>query len=127
MLRWTRVAPVLLGLIVGNAAAHAFGPVAGACLGVGVAVTGLLLLGPYARRLRSAVMRPAAPRVPPVLGMPLADAKAALARAGFSVDSRDGDALPHAPRDVVVTQRPRAGEPLPEGATVSLTTSRRAS
>lgn len=63
--------------------------------------------------------------VPRVLGLPLADAKAALATAGLSVTWSDGDSLPSAPNGVVVTQRPRAGEALAPGARVLLTTSRR--
>jgi beta-lactam-binding protein with PASTA domain len=123
LLRTARVAPPVLGLVAGGLAGRAYGPAVGWSTGIlvalGASIGALLFAGPLRR---AATSEPAVPRV---VGLPLADAKAMLTGAGYSVASRDGDVYPDAPLDVVVTQRPRPGELLARGSTVALTTSRR--
>jgi beta-lactam-binding protein with PASTA domain len=123
LLRSVRVVPPVLGLVAGGLTGRAYGPAVGWPTGLLAAVAASIAALLFAGRLRTATTRE--PAVPRVVGLPLADAKALLTGAGFSVASRDGDVYPDAPLDVVVTQRPRPGEMLPRGATVALTTSRR--
>lgn len=114
--------PYVAGGLTGVGVDRALGWRAAAVVAAVALAAVQVALRPVLRRGRDALAR--AHPVPRVLGLPLADAKAALAAAGFSVRCTDGDRRPGVPEGVVVSQQPRAGESLPGGAAVRLTTSR---
>lgn len=107
-----------------DACAVAHHPVTdGAVVGVVVALVTAGALTGVLRLIYGYGVRRSDPRpVPRVLGLPLADAKAVLAEAGFEVSLRGRETPPNAPHGVVVTQRPRAGERLLPGSSVRVTT-----
>lgn len=118
-----RAIPLLAGAAAGVTSARAGDlPGPSAVAGAVTAAAFTVALLPAIRRLSR--IRSGLQLVPRVLGLPLPDAKAALASAGFSVLHTDDDRPPGAPEGVVVTQRPRAGEALRPGGAVRLTTSR---
>jgi beta-lactam-binding protein with PASTA domain len=66
---------------------------------------------------------PRAPPVPDLIGLPLADAQAELARAGFGTGTVEQAAHPDIPSGAVSDQVPRGGTPLDQGGTVDLVVS----
>ncbi len=68
--------------------------------------------------------KPATIKLPKVIGLPLADAKAALVKAGFVVVIKDLVVISPAKVGLVVDQSPAAGAPANQGSTVTITVGR---
>jgi eukaryotic-like serine/threonine-protein kinase len=64
---------------------------------------------------------PALVTVPPVVGIPFAQASSELQAKGFKVERADEDS--NEPADTVLRQDPRANTDAPKGSTITLTTS----